>query len=237
MPARDEPSVRRVVRPPLTEHYVGRVLDADLVIFDCDGVLVDSERLTVEVEARLLTELGWSVTPDEVVARWMGRTEVAQLAEVSDRLGRAAAAAFAARCRAEVGLAFDESLTPVEGIVAVLDRLDELTVDACVASSGTPERIRHTLGLTGLWDRFEGRIFSAVDVAHGKPAPDLFLLAASHMNVDPSRCVVIEDSVPGVCAAVAAGMSVLGYAGGLAAPDQLAAAGAAVFGHMRELAG
>ena len=107
----------------------------------------------------------------------------------------------------------------------------------CVASSGSHERMDRTLGITGLRDRFDGRIFSALDVEHGKPAPDLFLHAASTMGVDPSGCVVIEDSVAGVEAAAAAGMRVLGYGTGLAGPDALREAGAEVFAHMSDVPG
>jgi HAD superfamily hydrolase (TIGR01509 family) len=206
-----------------------------LVIFDCDGVLVDSERLTVGVEARLVTELGWPHTADEVIERWMGRTSVSQLAEIEQRLGTEAMRAFDERSTAEVRAAFDAELRAIEGVEALLDHLERSGVPVCVASSGTHERMRHTLGLTGLYDRFAGRIFSASEVAHGKPAPDLFLHAAARMGVEPARCVVIEDSVYGVRAAVAAGMTVYGYAGGLSTAERLAAEGAQVFTDMLDL--
>jgi HAD superfamily hydrolase (TIGR01509 family) len=206
-----------------------------LVIFDCDGVLVDSERLTVGVEARVVTELGWPHTDDEVVERWMGRTSASQLAEIEQRLGTEAMRTFDERSTAEVRAAFDAELRAIEGVAALLDHLERSGVPVCVASSGTHERMRHTLGLTGLYDRFRGRIFSATEVAHGKPAPDLFLHAAARMGVEPARCVVIEDSVYGVRAAVAAGMTVYGYAGGLSTAERLAAEGAQVFTSMLDL--
>ena len=203
-----------------------------LVIFDCDGVLVDSERLTVGVEARVLTELGWPHTAEEVVARWMGRTSEFQLAEVEHRLGTDAMREFDARSTAEVHDAFERELRAVEGVDHLLDELERAGLPVCVASSGSHGRMRRTLGITGMYDRFAGRIFSATEVEHGKPAPDLFLHAADRMAVPPERCAVIEDSVYGVRAAVAAGMTAYGYAGGLTPADRLAADGAVVFERM-----
>jgi HAD superfamily hydrolase (TIGR01509 family) len=209
----------------------------DLVIFDCDGVLVDSERLTTEVEARVLTSLGWPMNRAEVVERWMGRTSEAQLADVRDRLGAEAAQLFDAVTTAELHTAFETRLQAVTGVPALLDHLDDHGIATCVASSGTHARMGVTLRVTGLRDRFEGRIHSGTEVEHGKPAPDLFLHAADLMGVPPSRCVVVEDSVYGVRAGVAAGMQVYGFAGGLTSARALAEAGAAVFDEMRDLIG
>jgi len=206
-----------------------------LVIFDCDGVLVDTERLTVGVEARVLTELGWPHTAEEVVARWMGRSSAAQLADLEDRLGAASTRTFDERTTAELLETFERELTAVEGIVVLLDHLEAAGVPTCVASSGTHERMRRTLGITGLYDRFAGRIYSATEVEHGKPAPDLFLHAAGRMRAEPSACVVVEDSVYGVRAGVAAGMTVYGFAGGLTPADELASAGAVTFQAMDDL--
>jgi HAD superfamily hydrolase (TIGR01509 family) len=206
-----------------------------LVVFDCDGVLVDTERLTVGVEARVLTELGWPHTAEEVVSRWMGRSSVAQLAEVEERLGPAGTRTFDERTTAELVDVFDRELTAVDGIALLLDALESAGVPTCVASSGTHDRMRRTLGLTGLYERFTGRIYSATEVEHGKPAPDLFLHAAAAMGVDPSACVVVEDSVYGVRAGVAAGMTVYGFAGGLTPAADLAAAGAVTFEAMTDL--
>jgi HAD superfamily hydrolase (TIGR01509 family) len=205
------------------------------VIFDCDGVLVDSERLTVAVEARVLTELGWPLTAEQVVARWMGRTSEFQLGEVEARLGTAAMLEYDARSSAEVHDAFERELRAVEGIEHLLEHLDSVGVPTCVASSGTHDRMRRTLGLTGLHHHFHGRVFSATEVSHGKPAPDLFLHAAARMGVDPRACVVVEDSVYGVRAGVAAGMTVYGYAGGLTPAEELAADGALLFDDMAGL--
>ncbi|MDQ1703268.1 MAG: hypothetical protein QOF57_2520 [Frankiaceae bacterium] len=206
-----------------------------LVIFDCDGVLVDTERLTVGIEARILTELGWPHTTDAVVAAFMGRSPSYQRAEITSRLGAEAAALFDERTDAEVHAAFDRDLTAVPGVEAVLEELYRRGTTTCVASSGTHERIRRTLGHTGLLAGLQGRIFSASEVAHGKPAPDLFLYAAERMGVAPSRCCVIEDSVYGVQAAVSAGMTAFGFGGGLTQPADLEAAGATVFGDMADL--
>ena len=123
-------------------------------------------------------------------------------------------------------------LQPVDGIV---EALDAIAIPSCVASSGTHERLRFTLGLTGLFDRFDGRIFSATEVANGKPAPDLFLHAAATLGADPARCAVVEDSRYGVEAARAAGMHAFAYAGGVTAGDRLAGPGTTVFHDMREL--
>ena len=209
----------------------------ELVVFDCDGVLVDTERLTVGVEARILTELGWPHTAEQVVQRFMGRSSAAQLAELEAQLGPALARRFDELSTAEVHRAFELHLTAVPGVLDLLAALDAAGTPTCVASSGTHERMRRTLGLTGLLERFAGRMFSSTEVARGKPAPDLFLHAARLMRTAPERCAVVEDSVYGVRAAVAAGMTAYGYAGGLTAADVLAEAGAVVFQEMTDLAG
>ncbi|HET6627987.1 MAG TPA: HAD family hydrolase [Nocardioidaceae bacterium] len=206
-----------------------------LVIFDCDGVLVDTERLTVAVEARVLTELGWPHTPTDVVTRFMGRSSDAQLAELEDRLGPTKTRLFDELTTAELHAAFERDLVEVPGIRQVMDTLARWGVATCVASSGSHTKMRRTLGLTGLYDHFDGRIFSASEVEHGKPAPDLFLHAASTMGVAPSRCAVVEDSAFGVQAAVAAGMVAYGFGGGLAPAGSLADAGATVFEEMETL--
>jgi len=207
-----------------------------LVVFDCDGVLVDTERLTVGVEARVLTDLGWPITADEVVTRWMGKSSATQLADLEAHLGPELTRHFDEVVTAEVHEVFDRELTAVDGIPELLDALDAAGVATCVASSGTHGRMRRTLGLTGLRERFDGRIFSASEVEHGKPAPALFLHAAERMGVPPGSCAVVEDSVYGVQAGVAAGMTVHGFAGGLTAEAALRDAGAHTFRHMSELA-
>jgi HAD superfamily hydrolase (TIGR01509 family) len=207
----------------------------DLVVFDCDGVLVDTERLTVVIEARVLGELGWPMAPAEVVDRWMGKSSQAQLADLTAHLGAERAREFDELTTAELHEAFDRELTAVAGVEPLVDALRAAGVATCVASSGSHDRMRRTLGVTGLHARFDGRIFSATEVEHGKPAPDLFLHAARAMGADPRRCAVVEDSVYGVRAGVAAGMTVYGFAGGLTPRDALAEAGATTFEEMGDL--
>jgi HAD superfamily hydrolase (TIGR01509 family) len=209
----------------------------DLVVFDCDGVLVDTEVLQVAIEARVMSELGWPMEPEEVVRRWMGRAAAVQHADIVEHLGEEAAVRHEELSRREVRDVFERELVEVEGVSALLDVLEAAGLPTCVASSGSHQRMRLTLGITGLADRFEGRIFSALEVEHGKPAPDLFLHAASRMGVAPEGCVVLEDSGYGVRAGVAAGMRVLGYGSGLADPDSLRDAGAEVFTHMSDVPG
>ena len=203
----------------------------ELVIFDCDGVLVDSELLSNRILAERLTAIGLPTTTEDSVRDFMGRSLPAALAEAERRLGRALPAGFAEAYYEETFAAFARELKPVAGIHAALD---EIALPSCVASSGPHEKIRHSLGLTGLLERFEGRIFSAADVEHGKPAPDLFLHAAATMGAEPARCVVVEDAPAGVQAGRAAGMTVLGYAG-LTGAAELRAAGARTFERMADL--
>jgi HAD superfamily hydrolase (TIGR01509 family) len=207
----------------------------DLVVFDCDGVLVDSEYLSVRVEAQLLSELGWPITPEEVVRRFVGRSDAAMLAVIEEELGRPVPE-FMDEYRARLFRAFDAELSAVPGIAQALDRIIGSGVATCVASSGTHDKMARTLGLTGLWDTFDGRIFSASQVERGKPAPDLFLFAADAMGVDPRRCLVIEDSPYGLMAARAAGMRSVGFASGLISPERLAGAGTVVIDDMSTLA-
>lgn len=207
-----------------------------LVIFDCDGVLVDSETISVRVEARVLTELGWPHTEDEVVLKFVGRSSAAQLAELEQHFGAEKTRLFDELTTREVQAAFEAELTAVEGVQALVTGLHERGVPTCVASSGTHDRMRHTLGLTGLYDAFAGRIFSATEVVDGKPAPDLFLHSARRMGVSPDACVVVEDSVYGVRAGVDAGMVVYGYSGGLTSAEVLRSAGAIPVHSMSELA-
>lgn len=207
----------------------------DLVILDCDGVLVDSEHLSVRIEAALLSELGWPITPDEVVRRFVGRSDAAMLAVIETELGRPVPE-FMDEYRARLFRAFDAELTAVPGVDAALDRIIGAGVATCVASSGTHDKMARTLGVTGLWDRLDGRIFSASQVGRGKPAPDLFLFAADQMGVDPQRCLVVEDSPYGLLAARAAGMRSVGCASGLIPEDRLVGAGTVVIDDMSLLA-
>ena len=205
----------------------------ELVIFDCDGVLVDSERIAVRVEAEFLGELGWPLTEAEVVERFMGRTAEYMDEAIEAQLGSLLPRDWKDQFQRRYREAFSE-LVQVDG---VLEALDQITTPTCVASSGSHDKLRFTLGHTGLYERFEGRIFSGYEVANGKPAPDLFLHAAARMGAEPARCAVVEDTLFGVQAARAAGMRVFGYAGGLSSPERLAGEGTVVFSDMRELPG
>ena len=204
----------------------------ELVIFDCDGVLVDSERIGVRVEAEFLAELGWPLSQAEIVERFMGRTAEYMDEAIEAQLGPRLPADWKDQFERRYREAFAADLHPVDGVV---EALGQITIPSCVASSGSHDKLRLTLGHTGLYGRFEGRIFSGYEVANGKPAPDLFLHAAARMGADPARCAVVEDSRYGVQAARAAGMRAFGYAGGLTPPDLLEGHGAVVFQDMREL--
>ena len=207
-------------------------MPVELVIFDCDGVLIDSERLAVEIDVRVLNELGWPLTEAEVIERFVGRSDRETQAVVEAHLGRALPVDWEAQVEPLYRQAFADRLAPVDG---VLEALDRISLSSCIASSGTHEHLRYTLGLTGLYERFAGRIFSAEDVARGKPAPDLFLHAAQRMGAEPAACVVVEDSRAGVQAARAAGMRVLAYGGGLTPAELLAGPDTIVFDDMRDL--
>ncbi|GAA1552725.1 HAD family phosphatase [Kribbella lupini] len=182
-----------------------------LVIFDNDGVLVDSERLANTILAELLTEAGLPYTFEEAVRDFMGGSMVSMRQKTEAQLGRPLPADLEDRYHQRLFDGF-ANLQAVEGVGAVLDHLDGIGTPYCLASSGTHQRIHTALTAVGFWDRFEGRIFSSEDVEHGKPAPDLFLYAASTLGVKPADCVVVEDSPLGVAAANAAGMKVFGYA-------------------------
>ena len=203
----------------------------DLVIFDCDGVLVDSERLSIEVDRRVLADLGWELSSDEIVHRFVGRSAAYFRSEIESFLGSPLRDDWEATYQPWYVAAFAE-LIAVDGVERALD---EIVTATCVASSGTHAKIRRTLGMTGLLPRFEGRIFSVDDVVVGKPAPDLFLHAADRLGVHPEHCAVVEDSRFGVRAARAAGMRVYGYAGGLTPAEWLEQEGAVVFADMRDL--
>jgi HAD superfamily hydrolase (TIGR01509 family) len=193
-----------------------------LVLFDCDGVLVDSERLVVDIDVAAVTAAGWPVTREQVVETFVGRSDADVVALIEAQLGHALPADWDAHWDAEYRRVLDEQLEPVPGVRAAVEEVVARGRRTCVASSGSHDKMRRTLGRTGLWELFEGRIFSATEVAHGKPAPDLFLHAAARMEVDPGRCVVVEDSRYGVAAAHSAGMRVVGFAGGITPEQHLA---------------
>jgi HAD superfamily hydrolase (TIGR01509 family) len=214
-------------------------LSFDLVIFDCDGVLVDSEVISCRAHADVLTRHGYPISTDQVHDRFLGRSLREARIEVERELGRALPDDFHAQLSDELARLFAATL---EAVPHIVEALDAIPLPACVASSGSHDRMRRTLGRVGLYDRFAPHIFSATQVINGKPAPDLFLFAAEQMKASPARCVVIEDSVPGVTAALAAGMTVLGFHGGShcrpsSAGTLRAAGAAATFDDMRQLPG
>lgn len=203
------------------------------VIFDCDGVLVDTELISNSVLAELLTEAGLPTTLEQCLRDYRGRSMTSVMALATSRHGAPLADDIAERYYLEIKAAFARDGQAVPGVIEALDRI---TLPACVASSGPHHKMAVTLRHTGLWERFEGRIFSATEVEHGKPAPDLFLHAARSMGFDPASTAVVEDSVPGIQAARAAGMRALAFARDTDA-GELAAAGGEPFADMDELPG
>lgn len=183
----------------------------DLIIFDCDGVLIDSELIACSVDAEELSRLGYAITPEEVVRRYAGVPAAEMYAEIEAHLGHALPEDFAATVERRVLTAYRQDLRP---IVHAADTIRRLSWRSCVASSSKPSKLGLGLIETGLFELFYPHIFSATLVPRGKPAPDLFLLAAERMDAEPHRCLVIEDSVAGVTAARAARMPVLGFVGG-----------------------
>jgi HAD superfamily hydrolase (TIGR01509 family) len=205
------------------------------VIFDCDGILVDSERLMNREFCAMLNDIGLPYTPESTVRAFMGRSMKSCMAIVDAELGHAAPHDFLERLELRATAAFTRDLKPVDGIVQLLDALDAHAVPYAVASSGSHDKMRTTLGITGLLPRVVGRITSATEVAHGKPAPDVFLLAAQRLGVLPADCVVIEDSLLGIEAAQAAGMSVIGYAAMVSVSDMTALGATHVVTSMRDV--
>jgi HAD superfamily hydrolase (TIGR01509 family) len=208
-----------------------------LVIFDCDGVLIDSELIACRVDAECLGEIGFPVTAEFIQENFIGISSRVMLERLERDHGCKLPADFAGTLRRRLEASFTEEL---EAIAGVTDVLAALALRKCVASGSDPQRLRHTLGVTGLWPHFDPHVFSATMVRNGKPAPDLFLFAAERMGVSVLDCVVVEDSRTGVTAARAAGMRVLGFTGGShCRPDhgtRLREAGAdAVFDDMRRL--
>jgi len=210
-----------------------------LTIFDCDGVLVDSEAMVCRVCARCFAEVGITMTAEEIGERYIGISDRSMIADLEIRYGRTLSADFQETMRRRINAVFETEPLTIDGVDTVLA---SLSGKICVASGSAPERVRRCLTLVGLLHYFDAHIFSASQVTRGKPAPDLFLFAAREMEIEPKECLVIEDSIHGVTAAVAAGMRVLGFAGASHCrpghAELLLAAGASVtFHHMRELPG
>lgn len=204
----------------------------ELLILDCDGVVVDSEPITMRILTEMINELGVPIEAGEVAERFTGQTFSRILGIAGDLLEGPLPQDFELRYRALTFAAMEKELRPVEGIGAALDRI---SIPYCIASNGPHAKMQKTLGVTALLSRFEGRMFSSDDVPRGKPFPDLFLLAARHFDVRPSECLVIEDSESGIAAAIAAGMSVYGFSARTTGRELEAAGAKRVFHQMSEL--
>ena len=214
-------------------------INIDLIIFDCDGVLVDSEVISCRAHAEVLTHHGYPITSDQVLKRFLGVSDREARLTIETEMGRKLPDDFEAQLKQA---ALQRYASELVAIPHIGDAIAAIGPPKCVASSGTPEKIRHGLTCAGLFETLAPHIFSAVQVARGKPAPDLFLFAAEQMGVAPARCLGIEDSFPGVTGGRAAGMTVLGFHGGShctgSHADLLRAAGAAAtFDDMRQLPG
>lgn len=184
-----------------------------LVIFDCDGVLVDSEPVANEIMAQMLSAEGWEMTTAECRRRFVGKAMSSVQRETEEFLGRGLSSGWSEEVRDQTEAAFNKKIEAVPGVVSLVEALDRNKVPICVASSGRLSKMHVTLGNTGLLPYFDDRLFSADFVGKGKPAPDLFLYTLDQLGFQPDQAVIIEDSIPGVQAAVAAGVRVLGYVG------------------------
>ena len=182
----------------------------DLIIFDCDGVLVDSEVLSCRCLSKVLSGYGIDLGLDQALDLFLGRSTTA-IVEYYEALGRSIPEEFSTELRAGVRAAFTSALCPIEGVNTLLEGLK---IPHCVASSSDLDRVSYSLFLTGLAAHFDKRLYTSQMVERGKPAPDLFLYAADRMQADPRRTLVIEDSISGIEAAKAAGMTVWGFVGG-----------------------
>jgi HAD superfamily hydrolase (TIGR01509 family) len=206
-------------------------LNFDLIIFDCDGVLVDSEPIVNRVFVEMLEELGFTLDFEGSLREFAGSSMSNRLRVTQQRLGWVAPQDFSSHFDRRLNKVMESELRPVPGVAEVLGKL---SLPWCVASNGGQEDMRFRLQKAGLLRWFDGKMFSASEVSEGKPAPDIFVHVAKRMGVEPSRCAVIEDSLPGVQAGVAAGMVVFGYAR-LTSHQTLQKAGARVFEGMTEL--
>jgi HAD superfamily hydrolase (TIGR01509 family) len=206
-------------------------LKYSLVIFDCDGVLVDSESIGCKVISEMITEQGLPMTPEEADQNFTGGNWYSTVAYVEERIGRKLPEDFEREYRLRSARAFEKDLKPIRGIE---DLIKSLSINICVGSNGPREKILPNLRITGLDKYFNNNnIFSAYDIKKWKPDPGLYLHAADRMGFQPTDCIVVEDTIHGVRAAKAAGMRVLGY-GGHGRGDELSQNGACVIDHMHE---
>ncbi|MBC9245674.1 HAD family hydrolase [Paracoccus sp. 11-3] len=201
----------------------------DLIVFDCDGVIADSEVLATDVLIDDLKVIGMPITRDEVQRDFLGQSFQSMAAKLEQRFGRPLPTDFADSYREHLLQRFETDLRPTPGFP---DMLRGIVRPVCVATSSAPPRVERTLDLLGLRDLFGKNVFTASQVKNGKPAPDLFLFAAAQMQTDPANSLVIEDSPAGVTAAQAAGMRVLHYRGGSHRPASIA--GVQSFGDWRD---
>ncbi len=206
----------------------------DLVIFDCDGVLVDSEHISDRVFCEVLTDAGCPLTSAESGSMFTGFSMKSCMEIAEQHFGKKLQAGTLEEYYRRVYAAFRAELKPVKNSPMAVESIDKAGIKICVASSASHDTLAVTLGTTGLLPYFTGRIFSSQDVERGKPFPDLFLHAAKTMGADPSKCIVVEDSIPGAKAGRAAGMKVFGYAE-VTNTDKLRSEGAIVFTDMKEL--
>ncbi|WP_068310923.1 HAD family hydrolase [Polycladidibacter hongkongensis] len=207
-----------------------------LVIFDCDGVLVDTETVANKVLSQQLVQIGLHMSPLECHHAFTGKTMERCLREVEALSGQKLPEDWADMVRAADIEEFRKGVPAIPGLRDVISHLQYEGIPYCVGSSGRYEKMHVTLGSSGLLPLFKDVLFSAQDCKDGKPAPDIFLYAAKGMNTEPKDAVVIEDSIPGIEAGLAAGMRVFGYCGDpLAEPEKVKAMGATPFEHMSEL--
>jgi len=182
----------------------------ELVIFDCDGVLIDSELLANSSEVEFLKEFGIEIELDDYMTRFLGKSNKDVVTELEGEFGEVLPEDFWARAQLNLFKTFQEKLQPTQGIYKLLENL---TIPKCIASSSSLKRLDVSLTATNLKDHFYPHIYSSEQVENGKPAPDLFLFATAKLGVEPQNCLVIEDSPNGVVAGVSAGMNVVGYTG------------------------
>ena len=183
----------------------------DALIFDCDGVLIDSEIVVCRIAAEELTKLGYEISTDQVIDRFAGRPDHEMRAEIEADWGKLVPEAYRENVNARTIQAYATELRIMPGMA---DALERITLPVAVASSSFPEKLRLGLETVGLYDRFVPNVISGTEVAQGKPEPDIFIFAAGWMKASPKRCVVVEDSVPGTRSAKRAGMRVFGFTGG-----------------------
>ena len=203
-----------------------------LIIFDCDGVLVDSEKLANQAFVDCLADCGFSMSLNEAIRRFKGQKFAACLAVVEEISGSKLPEEFETKFRDRMASSFETSLKPIPGIEEAIKALDGYAI--CVASNGPIEKIQKSLSITGLGKYFGNNLYSAYTIQKWKPEPDLFLYASSELNIKHDNCLVIEDSTPGIIAAQRANMKVLGFSG-QDNDEELCSTGAEVFGNMSDL--